>query len=118
MRRVETSKSKKRKQDEEELSTLTKGPTMLKSSYKMMQKRLISEFDAACLARGFEDTHLLTKEETILLLQDLGYLSTSNYADAPLVSLIEEPAFEDLWRYLTAYYSPETEDSEAGLLAP
>jgi hypothetical protein len=41
MRRVETSKSKKRKQDEDELETLSSGPQMLKTSFKIMQRRLL-----------------------------------------------------------------------------
>lgn len=118
-RREATSKSKKRKQEEEELETLSSGPQMLKSSFKMMQKRLIQEFDAACLARGYEDSHLINKEEVILLLQEIGYLTRmSNYMEAPVVTLIEQPAFQDLWHYLTAYTSPEENESEAGFITP
>ena len=70
----------------------------------MLQQRLQQEFEAACLERGYHDENQrLGKRETIRLLQDVGYMTDPRRTDptGASISVIEEPVFEDLWRYLT-----------------
>lgn len=84
-----------------------------------MVSRFLKEFDAACLEKEYDNSTRLGIYETIRFIQSVGYLSNHRKLEptAPLVSVIEEQCFSDLWQFLTANCSKDS-TPEAGQLPP
>ena len=70
----------------------------------MILERFLQEFEQICLQNGYSEFDRLNIADSVILIQDVGYLTDPrrNDPNGPPISVIEENCFTAMWGYLTA----------------